>query len=233
MWLDSINQDDDLPVVDESAQVSQFIRTFFPNNLWASESIAHVEIEYKYFPPNVGIAIERLGQSAEKVQGRTLMRAFKFWPHNNPWLIPQCIDMVRLRDEWGDGVKVAVKKCTNHHAVEQEFDTPEKLDDLVWRFTDNWMTPYSEMEKYRTTWKFDTCTIVLDECPGLEPFFEIEGPTEAAVEEAWSALWGFGIWWEKKKMSWTEVYEVNFWKGVLKAQKEVTFRTEFFVWTSH
>lgn len=44
------------------------------------------------------------------------------------------------------------------------------------------------MEKHRTTWKFGACTIIFDECPGLEPFFEIEGPTEAAIEETWDAL---------------------------------------------
>ena len=231
MWLNSTDSDNDQPEDNESAQVSNFIRTFFPNNLWASESSAHEEIEYKYFPSNIDIVIERLGQSAEMVQNRTLMRAFKFWSLDNP-MIPQWIDMVRIRDEW-NGVKVAIKKTTNHHAVEQEFGTPEKLDDLLQRFTDSWMFPYQELEKYRTTWKFGACTIVLDECPGLETFFEIEGPTEAAVEETWSTLWGAEIWWEKKKMSWTEVYEGRFWKGILKIQNEVTFRNPFFTEIPH
>ena len=232
MWLSAIDWDYDLPETDESIQVSHFIRTFFPNNLWASASSAHEEIEYKYFPPEIGIVTERLRQSAEMVQDRTLMRAFKFWPHNNLWLIPQWIDMVRIRDEW-DGVKVAIKKTTNHHAVEQEFGTPEKIDDLLQRFTDSWMSPYQELEKYRTTWKFDACSIVLDECPGLEPFFEIEGPTEEAVEATWNALWGSVIWWEKKKMSWTDLYTNKYWPEFRTTHTEITFRNPFFTEPSH
>ncbi|MEI6710814.1 MAG: hypothetical protein WCK88_00660 [bacterium] len=50
------------------------------------------------------------------------------------------------------------------------------------------------MEKYRTTWRSGDCSIVFDECPGLEPFFEIEGPTEKSVEATWGELGGEKVW---------------------------------------
>lgn len=40
----------------------------------------------------------------------------------------------------------------------------------------------SYQEKRREIWELDGCEIVIDECPFIEPYMEVEGPNEAAVQ---------------------------------------------------
>src|SRR5690606_30295966 len=50
------------------------------------------------------------------------------------------------------------------------------------------LTPGPYQENFRETWKFGDCLATIDEWPGLDPFIEIEGPSEQSVQKVTSEL---------------------------------------------
>lgn len=93
----------------------------------------------------------------------------------NAWL--------RVRDE-GDRVTVTFKKTVEgelHGSQEVEI-TVNSYQKTVTMFERLGLQCQSYQESKRETWRLGDCEIVLDEWPWLEPFLEIEGPSQAAIQ---------------------------------------------------
>lgn len=102
---------------------------------------------------------------------------------------------VRVRDE---GNRIT---CTYKEANEHEFGGAKELEvtlnnyqTAVNIFLAIGMEIQSEQESFRETWDLNGTEIVLDEWPWLNPFIEIEGKTEEAVQSTAEKL---GLKWDE------------------------------------
>lgn len=89
---------------------------------------------------------------------------------------------IRIRDE-GDRVTLAYKQFDSlsiNGAQEVEV-TVSSFEDAVEIFTRAGLEVVSLQESKRETWRSDTCEVVLDEWPWLDPYIEIEAKTESEV----------------------------------------------------
>lgn len=86
---------------------------------------------------------------------------------------------IRVRDE-GDRVTLTYKQFTSLSVSgAQEVDvTVSSFPDTVEIFTSIGFAVVSLQESKRETWRFEDCEVVLDEWPWLNPYIEVEGPTE-------------------------------------------------------
>jgi adenylate cyclase class 2 len=96
---------------------------------------------------------------------------------------------VRVRDE-GDRVTVTYKQFDSislHGAKEIEtvVDDFESTKNI---FIQIGLEPKSYQETRRETWMIDGVEVVIDEWPWLEPFVEIEGPSEELVKSVAAKL---------------------------------------------
>jgi adenylate cyclase class 2 len=104
---------------------------------------------------------------------------------------------VRVRDE-GDRVTLTYKRFASlsiDGAQEVEVATTS-FEDTIKIFTSIGLEVVSLQESKRETWRNETCEVVLDEWPWLDPYIEIEGPTELAVREVSKQL---GLDWSEAK----------------------------------
>jgi adenylate cyclase class 2 len=91
--------------------------------------------------------------------------------------------LLRLRDE-GDKITLTWKEFRNQSltgAFERSV-TVSNFDETVEILKAAGLEYRSYQESKRETWKLDEVEIVLDEWPWINPYIEIEGPTEASVE---------------------------------------------------
>ncbi len=91
---------------------------------------------------------------------------------------------IRIRDE-GDKITLTYKQTTEHEfggakEIEVEVSDYQKTIDI---FLAAGMEIHTDQETRRETWELDGVEIVLDEWPWLNPFIEIEGETEKAVQD--------------------------------------------------
>jgi adenylate cyclase class 2 len=96
---------------------------------------------------------------------------------------------IRVRDE-GDKVTLTYKQfaaLSIDGAQEIEVVT-SSFEDTVKIFTQVGLEVVSLQESKRETWKSDTCEVMLDEWPWLDPYIEIEAATETEVKEVASKL---------------------------------------------
>jgi adenylate cyclase, class 2 len=96
---------------------------------------------------------------------------------------------IRVRDE-GDKVTLTYKQFASlsiDGAQEVEVIT-SSFEDTVKIFTAVGLEVMSLQESKRETWRSDSCEVVLDEWPWLDPYIEIEATTEAEVREVASRL---------------------------------------------
>jgi len=96
---------------------------------------------------------------------------------------------IRVRDE-GDKVTLTYKQFNSlsiDGAQEAEVVT-SSFDDTVKIFTGVGLTVVSLQESKRETWKSDTCEVVLDEWPWLDPYIEIEASSESRIKEVAAKL---------------------------------------------
>ena len=88
---------------------------------------------------------------------------------------------LRIRDE-GSQVTLTYKARGNGKYA-QEFETPvssyEATADILEAIG---LTSYTSQESKRETWQLNDVEVVLDIWPWLEPYIEIEGPSEAAIQ---------------------------------------------------
>jgi len=104
---------------------------------------------------------------------------------------------IRVRDE-GDKVTLTYKQFAElsiDGAKEVEVVT-SSFEDTIKIFTLVGLEVVSLQESKRETWKSDTCEVVLDEWPWLDPYIEIEAATETEVREVASKL---GLDWSEAK----------------------------------
>ncbi len=104
---------------------------------------------------------------------------------------------IRVRDE-GDKVTLTYKQFASlsiDGAQEVEVVTSSFVD-TVKIFTAIGFEVVSLQESKRETWKSAACEVVLDEWPWLDPYIEIEAPTESEVREVSVQL---GLDWSEAK----------------------------------
>ena len=120
---------------------------------------------------------------------------------------------IRVRDE-GDRVTVTYK----HIAKNEQFDTHEieltvsSFDSAVGLFEAIGLKVLSLQESKRETWILNSCEIALDEWPWIEPFIEIEGPDEGALQNTAGLL--ELPWSEALKGNVVEIYRKRY-KGMV------------------
>ena len=72
-----------------------------------------------------------------------------------------------------DGIRLA-------HVLEKEFEVGN-YELTVELFAHIGLTVTKKQERLRTTWELNNCMITLDKNPWLDPYFEIEGPSEENI----------------------------------------------------
>lgn len=125
------------------------------------------EFEAKFYPvdkDNIRLILKQNG--AKLIHSEELMPIVQFTNFANPQLKENNIDYIRLRNEFGITKGIL------------------ELSGLICDF---------EQEKYREVWEFNNCEIVIDTCPGLKTYIEIEGVGEENVKD--TAL-KIGLGWE-------------------------------------
>ena len=133
------------------------------------------EIEYKFFPNDIQKVLENLEKVATKTKERTLMRGVLYRGEDNATF--RDMNVLRVRDE-GDQVRVNMKQryvgeTRMEHALEKEFIVSD-FETTIEMFAHIGLIVSQRSEKYRTVWEYDTCEIMFDETPWIEPYFEIE-----------------------------------------------------------
>ena len=96
---------------------------------------------------------------------------------------------IRVRDE-GDKITLTYKTSEEHSfggatEIEVEVSDYQKTIDI---FVAAGLQVTTKQETKRETWTLGDAEVVLDEWPWLEPFIEIEAPSEEAVKKAASLL---------------------------------------------
>ncbi len=88
---------------------------------------------------------------------------------------------LRIRDE-GDRIAINFKSKneTNYvHEIEVNVDSYENTEALLEAIG---FVKYSYQESRRESWKIDDAEVVIDTWPWLNPYIEIEGPSEDAIK---------------------------------------------------
>ncbi len=94
---------------------------------------------------------------------------------------------LRVRDE-DDKLTVTYKSegsGSYAHEIETTIGSYQAMTELLEAIG---LHGFSVQESKRETWRYDNVEIVLDEWPWLAPYIEIEGPDEASIRTAASAL---------------------------------------------
>lgn len=101
---------------------------------------------------------------------------------------------LRVRDE-GHRATMTYKEFDGSgtiHGVKEVETTVGDFDAAVAICERAGLARESYQETKRETWRLGDCEVVLDEWPWIDPFIEIEGPSEQAVHNAAAQL-GFGF----------------------------------------
>lgn len=117
---------------------------------------------------------------------------------------------LQVRDE-GDKITVTYKEsnATNYdHEVEIKVSSFEDACQLMRAIG---LIEYSFEESKRETWILDSVEIVLDEWPWLNPYIEIEGPTEESIKETSHRL---GFDWNEAKFGSVDIAYMNQYPGM-------------------
>lgn len=155
-----------------------------------------LEIEAKFLfvdPDDVRERLLKAGASI-KYEMRDFRRALFDYPDNR-FQKNDHSKRLRVRDE-GDRVAINFKSNndTNYaHEIEVHVDSFEKTEAL---FEAIGFVKYTYQESKREAWELDGVEIVIDIWPWLEPYIEIEGPTEDAIKNVATKL---GFEWSKAK----------------------------------
>ena len=87
----------------------------------------------------------------------------------------------RVRDE-GDKVALNFKQRLGDDKYDDEIEVVvDSFDNTVALVEAIGLKVHSYQESRRESWSLDGCEVVLDEWPWLEPYIEIEGPSESAI----------------------------------------------------
>lgn len=91
---------------------------------------------------------------------------------------------IRIRDE-GDHVSLTFKRLEegNLHGAQEIETTVSSYDDTVAIFEAMGMFKFSVQETKRETWTAGDCLVMIDQWPWINPYVEIEGPSEAQIKQ--------------------------------------------------
>lgn len=120
---------------------------------------------------------------------------------------------IRVREEVDGSIEMMLKKVASDE-LGQTFEQPVKVSDYnaaIKFLLSLGFEVKNEEESKRELWHFQDMEIMLDEWPWVNPFIEIEGPTEAGVKDLASKL---GFKWEDAKFGnvipvYTERYGIS------------------------
>lgn len=163
------------------------------------------EIEAKFSPVDPDALRRRLTDvGAVQKHPARLMRRVLFGRRANAGIHG---DYARVRDE-GDTVRISVKVHAEHTgsiADQREIDIETTdFDRAVTLLKAMGLIATAYQENEREAWKLDQTDIVIDTWPGLEPYAEVEAPTEEALERVARLL---GLAWEQRRVgSVVEIY---------------------------
>jgi adenylate cyclase class 2 len=179
------------------------------------------EIEFKFFPSNLDEVLKNLETLAVKTHERRLMRAAIFRREDNPHF--RDMDIIRVRDE-GDAICIAMKQrwvdgVELDHCLEREL-TVESFESSVAMFSHLGNELSGLSEKYRTTWELDDCEIVLDENPWLEPYIEIEWPSENSIRSLCERI---GCAWDTRRDGGTRILYIEKYGEHARMVRNITF----------
>jgi adenylate cyclase, class 2 len=92
---------------------------------------------------------------------------------------------LRVRDE-GDKITMTYKQFddpSSIHGVKEIETTVGNFDSAITMMEQTGLSRDTYQETKRETWKVGEVEVVLDEWPWINPFIEIEGPSESAVRD--------------------------------------------------
>lgn len=141
------------------------------------------EFEVKFLNVNhddVRVRLKKLGAKCAHPM-RLMRRAMFDFDDNRMQKNTDKKPRLRVRDE-GNKVTITykVKNETNYvHEVETIVDS---YDDMVQILQETGLKVFSYQESKRETWDYKNVEIVLDEWPWLNPYIEIEGPSENEIK---------------------------------------------------
>lgn len=145
------------------------------------------EIEAKFIQIDIEDVRGRLrAAGAELSQPMRLMRRNIF---HNPHMSAKD-GYVRVRDE-GNKITITYKQFDDQdsiNGVREVETTVANYDAVVAILEQTGLANDSYQETKRETWTLDGVEVVLDVWPWLDPFIEIEGPSEDAVRQVAEAL---------------------------------------------
>ncbi len=153
------------------------------------------EIEVKFCRIDIDDIRQRLQDAgAQREQPLRLMRRIVIeQPHHRAEH-----SFIRIRDE-GNKTTLTFKRrktmdiATDAHNTKELEVVVSSFDDTVEIFKEAGWPPVSYQESKRETWKLGDAEVVIDVWPWLDPYIEIEAPTEDIVRSAAVQL---GLSWE-------------------------------------
>src|SRR5690606_25320118 len=110
-----------------------------------------------------------------------LMRRVLFDHNDKRFRNNNHVERLRVRDE-GNKVAINYKSKNETNYVHEVEVAVESFQDMIKLFEAIGLEQYSYQESKRETWKYKDVEVVLDEWPWLNPYIEIEGPTEKAIQ---------------------------------------------------
>lgn len=147
----------------------------------------HSEIEAKFTDVNIHDIRKQLeAAGAVCEQPLRLMRRAVF---HNPLLVEKDA-FVRVRDE-GNRVTMTYKQfddADSIHGVRELEVTVSDFEHTISLLEQTGLSNDTYQETRRETWKIGDVEVVVDEWPWINPFIEIEGPSEAAVQSVAATL---------------------------------------------
>jgi adenylate cyclase class 2 len=158
-----------------------------------------------------------------------MKRAIMDYPDNRMrWNNPAFWAWIRVRDE-GDRTVVTYKQIAKDeskatHEIEYEVSS---YDNAIALFEAIGLEKQSVQHTKRETWKLADCEVVLDEWPWLDPIIEIEGPSEASLQDMAKQL---GLDWQDARTGNVEnIYQLKY-PGIRAGESigdipELTFET--------
>ena len=173
------------------------------------------EIEAKFLEVNFEELRKRLKElGAICEQPMRLMRRVLFDYPDRRFQSNNQSQRLRVRDE-GDKVAINYKaKNTSKYAYEVEAIV-ESFDDMSKLLKAIGLEPYSFQESKRETWKYEDVEVVLDIWPWLEPYIEIEGPSEQSIKKAAKDL---GFSWEDARFGSVDTAYMNQYPGMKESE---------------
>lgn len=147
------------------------------------------EIEAKFLNVETeGIRAKLKDAGGVLEQPMRLMRRDQFDHADNRYKRSHYTERLRIRDE-GDKLTMTYKKSSPSSNYASEIETTiGSYDATKQLLTAVGLHSFSYQESKRETWHLDDVEVVIDVWPWLNPYIEIEGPSEASIKQAAAKL---------------------------------------------